>query len=935
MNHPSVKVCIHYFCDGIGDIRIVGNTQSTGNWDPKYSLPLVFSESCYTISLTMPHNSTFEYKYILVSDTVTWEHLPNRKIYCKYSVVNVNDYSTSGTSEITYEADPAKPHSHDHLPEIAESVKFTLNDSIIFANFNLPLKVSRNPNYDIAKSSEKWLLQNNKGIWLPVLYELTQRKNINILWIGHPGIVVEDEEEQKELVELLSNYNCFPIFITECLLNDFNNFNSSVLFQVFHNIIPMSAGEIPQYSLEQWEIYKNVNSIFSEAIMANYTSQLIWINDYSLMLCPSFVSRRIHELLNIGFYLQCPFPSHDVFKVLPHCEAILHSLLACDLLGFHSYDYASDFLKTCKLMIGIDHHFSKEGYLLIEYFGRHIMLRVEEIGVEAENIKETMETPEYLEVVETMKAKYADYEVLLGIDPINKLSGTILKLQAFKTFLAISKRCKIVLLQYLTMPKMLNCKEIENTRKRICELQQEINEEAGRNAVELVFEDLNSVQRYALMSVSFGLINCCLKDAICLVPYEYIIVNQNNDKPVIVSEAAGVSRSLRSFIKINPYNSTSIVEALNSLDSQENHRCRLHDIQWVIKNSIQLWAIKFLSDLKKAKKNPKLMQYMKHGMGDKMKLVALKKNFFKLDLEALLITYKRAKYRAMFFDNEGTLVESDPNARKGTKANSKMLNCLADLAMDPLNLVFIITGREKKTLQAMYNLPHLGLAAEYGSFIKWSSDKEWERRHSINALWKDTSKHIIQSYVTRTEGAYIEEKECSIVFQYRDCETDYGSWQAKELVAQLDVLLAPYVEECEVVEGIGYVEVKPRLVNKGLTIEYLLEECSKGGIVFDFVLVLGDDSSDEEMFKVLKQIVDDKSPVISPTARCFACTLGRKPTEAEFYINDTSEILQYLEALRHWTKRDPEAFSNWNSSMHVVDTVKAQRRSSIDAEFEL
>jgi trehalose 6-phosphate synthase/phosphatase len=236
----------------------------------------------------------------------------------------------------------------------------------------------------------------------------------------------------------------------------------------------------------------------------------------------------------------------------------------------------------------------------------------------------------------------------------------------------------------------------------------------------------------------------------------------------------------------------------------------------------------------------------------------------------------------------------------------------------------VITGREKKVLDNIYNIPHLGLAAEFGAFIKWNQS-DWESRISVNELWKDTAKHIIQSYVIRTEGSYLEEKENSIVFQYKNCDIEYGSWQAKELVSQLDMLLSLYVDECEIVEGTGYVEVKPRLINKGFTVEYLLDQCFKAGIIFDFVLVIGDDSSDEEMFKVLKDMIVNKHQAIREYARCFSVTLGRKPTEADFYLNDSSEIIQYLEALRHWTKRDSEVFANWNSSMHIVDIVRRTR----------
>ena len=152
------------------------------------------------------------------------------------------------------------------------------------------------------------------------------------------------------------------------------------------------------------------------------------------MLTPNFVSRRIHELLNIGFYLHSPFPSAEVFRVIPHGEAILHSILACDIVGFHSYDYASDFLKTCKHFIGLEHHFSKEGYLLIEYFGRNVMLRVGDIGIETEKIQKVMKLPEFSKLKQELVSKYKEKKVLLGIDTMHKLSGLTLKLKAFKKF---------------------------------------------------------------------------------------------------------------------------------------------------------------------------------------------------------------------------------------------------------------------------------------------------------------------------------------------------------------------------------------------------------------------------------------------------------------------------------------------------------------------
>jgi trehalose 6-phosphate synthase/phosphatase len=929
MRTGVARVHFSYISSCENEVRIIGSIENIGNWDPNQGIPLSKCGSVFTVSLSFPINTVLEYKYVKMTSPVTWEPFTNRKLNCKHSGISVKDSESSAISEIFYQTEAtAKPH-HEALPTIKENIKFLVKDSIIFANFNLPIKVTRNVKLADDNFSEKWLIEKNKGIWFPFLYDMAREKDIDISWIGWPGIILEDEEEKKDLSDLLVHkYKCHPVFLKEKELTEFNNFCNNILFQVFNNIIRLSVNEVPQYSVEQWEVYKTVNSIFAEAIMNNYVNQLIWINDYSLMLTPNFVSRRIHELLNIGFYLQSPFPSADLFRILPQAESLLHSILACDLIAMHSFEYASSFLKTCKLLLGLEHHFSKDGCCLIEYFGRHVMVRVGELGVEPEKIYELLETNELLAISTAIKSEFQGFRLLLGIDILHELSGLTLKLKAFRHYIKTHKE-PVVLVQYLTKPKLTSGQHPEKLLASLTVLKNKINSIANREAVILRYEDLNPIQRYALMTQAYAIINTSFRDSTSLIPYEFLVVGGKTCKPIIVSENVGVSSSLRSLIKVNPYSKANIYNALANLDCTDCHPFRTHDLDWVKRKTMQKWAISFLNDLKKAQKDPKRMQYMKHGMGDKMKLVALKKNFSKLDLESLLITYKRANYRAMFFDNGGTLTEpirSDSCSNLLFKPNVKLLECLTDLAKDPQNVIFIVTGREKAMLDNIYHIQHIGLAAEWGAFIKWSAEDDWESRCEIASLWMDTAKYIIESYVQRTEGAIIEEKERSIVFNYNQCDSDYGVWQAKELVSQLDDLLQPYVEDCEVAEGVGYVEVKPRNINKGFTVEYLLEQCNDAGIAFDFVLAIGDDSSDEEMFKVLKFMTASKHRCLNQNARAFSCTLGRKPSEADYYLNDSSEVLQYLEALRCWTKRDSEVIANWNSAIYAIDVAKERKK---------
>lgn len=84
-------------------------------------------------------------------------------------------------------------------------------------------------------------------------------------------------------------------------------------------------------------------------------------------------------------------------------------------------------------------------------------------------------------------------------------------------------------------------------------------------------------------------------------------------------------------------------------------------------------------------------------------------------------------------------------------------------------------------------------------------------------------------------------------------------------------------------------------VNKGLVAEHLLSTMQERGMLPDFVLCIGDDRSDEDMFEVITSAVS--GPSLSPVAEVFACTVGQKPSKAKYYLEDTTEIVRMLQGL--------------------------------------
>lgn len=323
---------------------------------------------------------------------------------------------------------------------------------------------------------------------------------------------------------------------------------------------------------------------------------------------------------------------------------------------------------------------------------------------------------------------------------------------------------------------------------------------------------------------------------------------------------------------------------------------------------------RFLSDLKRAHKDTANLQYMVHGLGDKLKLIALRKNFKKLNKRKVLEAYNRSTNRVIFVDNEGTL----SNFMKQTEIDRKIgpsqriLKALEQLCDDEQNTVYVITGRPRDVVNNWFSsVKNLGMAAEYGSMMKAPMSNLWESYYSTKSDWKTTAKEIISAYSERTEGSLLVEKESSVVFLYREAEAEFGSYQSKELVTQLDYLLKPYMDEIEISEGMGYVEVKPLGINKGTALYKAIEKVFETKGPVDFIMAIGDDSSDEDMFKMVRLLKKQNSrTLLHSKIPSFTCTLGIKPSLASYFLLDAAKVLKLLEHIIGESTRAKRNFSH-------------------------
>lgn len=775
--------------------------------------------------------------------------------------------------------------------------------TIVVAN-HLPIRSHRGP--------DGWTFKLDHDSPLHQLKESVSSMEFIFIGCLREEIPISDQEEVAQT--LLDSFNSVPVFLPGDLYSRFyHGFCKNHLWPLFHSLLPLSSTRFDRILFQS---YVSVNKIFADKILEviNPDQDFVWVHDYHLMILPTFLRKRFNRV-KLGFFLHSPFPSSEIYKTLPVREEILRALLNSDLIGFHTFDYARHFLSCCSRMLGLTYE-SKRGYIGLEYYGRTVTIKILPVGIHMGQLKSVLSLPGTESKVAELIEQFSDKGkvVILGVDDMDIFKGINLKLLAMEQLLIEHPEWigKAVLIQ-IANPARGKGKDVKEVQTESYAMAKRINESFGQPGYEPVVLIDKPLQFYERMAY-YVMAECCLvtavRDGMNLIPYEYIIARQRNEeldkilglglsKPkksmLVVSEFIGCSPSLSGAIRVNPWNIEAVADAMDyALDMAEGEKQLRHEkhYRYVSTHDIGYWAKSFLQDLERTCRDHSRRRSWGIGFGLGFRVVSLDTSFRKLSMEHIVSAYRRTKTRAILLDYDGTLM---PQTSIDKSPSSKSIEILNSLCRDQNNLVFIVSARSRSTLSEWFSpCENLGMAAEHGCFLRLKRNEEWETCVPVtDCSWKQIAEPVMKLYTETTDGSTIEEKETALVWCYEDADPDFGSCQAKELLDHLESVLAN--EPVSVKSGSHIVEVKPQGVNKGLVAERLLSTMKERDLVPDFVLCIGDDRSDEDMFEVISTAV--AGPSLTPATEVFACTVGRKPSKAKYYLDDTAEIVRLMQGL--------------------------------------
>lgn len=245
--------------------------------------------------------------------------------------------------------------------------------------------------------------------------------------------------------------------------------------------------------------------------------------------------------------------------------------------------------------------------------------------------------------------------------------------------------------------------------------------------------------------------------------------------------------------------------------------------------------------------------------------------------KSIINRYRGTSKRIIFLDYDGTLVGFKANVNQASP-DAELYHLLTQLSSDPHNQVVIISGRKHDNLGDWFGDKNIYLVAEHGAWFK-EQGSDWHKINGLSTAWKKDLYSIFEKYVDRTPGSFIEEKTYSLAWHYRKAEAGLGELRANELMNTLKFLATD--KGLQLLPGDKVVEVKNMEINKGKAALSLVEQTD-----YDFIMALGDDFTDEDLFKALP---DSAITIKVGTGASLAKFFVRNPTEVRGILASLGE----------------------------------------------
>jgi len=719
----------------------------------------------------------------------------------------------------------------------------------------------------IEKSGESYSYrQSSGGLVAAISAYLNQEGNGRFtrkIWVGVSECAAKTW--QAAGAAITADYEFQPVFVASKIYDQYyNGFSNSVLWPLFH-YFPSFADYQPSY----YDAYLKVNAIFADQMMQTLQAgDTVWIHDYHLLPLAAMLRKKLPGL-KIGLFLHIPFPSYELFRVIPRewQQELLTGMLGANVIGFHTDDYMQHFLHCVQKVMRV-----KTEEQVIHWNGTRISVGAFPIGIDYNRFHEAATNLDVLSKrAEYLRSKQ-DKRLIFSVDRLDYTKGIFNRLKGYREFLVQNPGYKgKVVFALVIVPSRDTINKYAERKKMIDEYIGNFNSRFGNITWQPVLYQYGHLSFEELL----GLYTACdlalitpLRDGMNLVAKEFVASRRDRQGVLVLSEMAGAANELTEALLINPNDRREIARMIRQgLEmSNEEQEHRMTTMQERIKSyDVIRWAKDFFTELDRM------------GTEEIPKEPSLLDNFAKAKI---FKQYTGADQRLILLDYDGTLAPFQPDPQLAAPSDI-VLQVLSELCADLKNKVYIISGRDSDSLEKWLGHLPLGLVAEHGVKIRHNGS-QWQLRYTgeKGEALSDAEK-IMQEFVIHCPGSFIERKDFSVAWHYRKADHSVAPIKALQLYQALSASID--FNLLSILDGHKVIEVKGANINKGEAVRQLTTQHPA-----DFILCVGDDETDEDMFRELKT---------KPEA--FSIKVGSGQSLADYHLLTpylVHELLQRLSA---------------------------------------
>ncbi|WP_439555652.1 bifunctional alpha,alpha-trehalose-phosphate synthase (UDP-forming)/trehalose-phosphatase [Dyadobacter sp.] len=724
---------------------------------------------------------------------------------------------------------------------------------LIIVAYRLPFKL-------VWEDDQPRLFQNSGGLVSAVLSLVKDTSNAafnaneKIQWVGFSENTQEELEGQSMEND---DFQAHPVFIPEEMNeNYYEGFCNNLIWPLCHYFPSLARFEDAYF-----EAYQQANQLFFEKLSEIVRpGDVVWVQDYQLMLLPGMIREKFASN-KVGFFFHIPFPSYELFRMLPTSwrKAIVNGILGADVVGFHTNDYVEYFLKAARL---VSEHGNKLHY--INMSNRIVKVDSFPISIDFAKFDEAYDKPEVLHAREEARQSLKE-KIIFSVDRLDYSKGIIHRLRGYQRFLErYPEWHEKVSFAMVVVPSRDTIEQYQQMKSDIDQTVGKINADFGSISWQPIIYQYRSMpydELVGMYTASDVALITPVRDGMNLVCKEYVASRKDRRGVLILSEMAGAAAELGEALIINPLDRQDIADAIKlAFEMPEEEQIKRMDAmrERIRDYDVFAWTNDFFTQM--------TMLEQEH---ERLKQAFLTDN----GIIAIRLAYRNASNRILFFDYDGTLAPIVPDPSKAI-ISQDVKNLIGEIARR--DTVVIVSGRDKLFLDNLFNDLPVHMIAEHGALIKLKGEEEWTLNENYEEGWKDNIRPIMDMYAKRCPGAFVEEKETSLAWHYRTADDpEYATRRAQELLWQLKNYIQPEMN-LQVIDGNKVVEVKKTAFNKGTATRMFVDNGS-----YDFVLAIGDDTTDEDMFEAL--------PETSYTIK-----IGDDLSAARNHIKSQQEVFHFL-----------------------------------------